>query len=91
MRQIGFKKSGRDNDVVIPVWMINEKEIALLASLLKKADLYIPDMWDNDRSRIRHMDNQFNDYLRGRHIRKVALDSGMLDIVVPDPSEKGGE
>ena len=91
MKLIGYKKSGRDVEIKIPVWMINDRELWLIYCAMTKMKLYVPDLMFPDTARISDLMGKINTYLgdKRNHQKRIIwkeVRSGMLDEWVEDSS-----
>jgi hypothetical protein len=91
MRQIGFKKSGADSKIQIPVWMINDRELWLIYCAFTKMKIYVPELMIGDVQRINDMLGKIGDYLglkkeHQKRIIKKLVRTGMLDEWINDPN-----
>lgn len=65
MKYLGKKPSGQDKEILVPMFVFNDDEVLLLETLLGKAYMYMPKLYQPDRARLRHMYKRFGEYIRG--------------------------
>jgi hypothetical protein len=84
-----MKKSGVDSKVMIPVWMINDRELWLIYNALEKMQIYVPALMIPDVQRVQDVKGKIGSYLgikkyHQKEIVRKEIKTGMLDHVIPD-------